>query len=78
MLIYKTSGDFMLSRIVIENKLKILECAKLFLNGDSIKKISELTGIEEIEVEKCLNDRYIADIYGINKAIEIKKQLINK
>ena len=68
----------MLYKNVVENKLRILECAKLYLNGNSIKKISDETGISEVNVERYLNDRYIADTYGLNKAIEIKKQLFNK
>ena len=68
----------MLCKNVVVIKLKILECTKLFLNGNSIKKISELTGISEIKVENYLNDRYVADIYGLNKAIDIKKRLINR
>lgn len=68
----------MLCKNVVDIKLKILECTKLFLNGNSIKKISELTGISEIKVENYLNDRYVADIYGLNKAIDIKKRLINR
>lgn len=68
----------MLCKNVVDIKLKILECTKLFLNGNSIKKISELTGISEIKVKNYLNDRYVADIYGLNKAIDIKKRLINR
>ena len=68
----------MLCKNVVDIKLKILECTKLFLNENSIKKISELTGISEIKVENYLNDRYVADIYGLNKAIDIKKRLINR
>lgn len=68
----------MLCKNVVNIKLKILECTKLFLNGNSIKKISELTGISEIKVKNYLNDRYVADIYGLNKAIDIKKRLINR